>query len=150
MGERRTHLAVDIQRDIELCILFQVAKRHTVGHAELALIIRIFPGQDLEQSGLARAVLAHNANAVFPLDTGRHIVQDDLLTKALAQFFQMNQHSFLNSILLRLVAAVLLAQIGQLFRLHHQRVQLFQRFDLIGGADFARVLVVAGVEPAGI
>ena len=42
------------------------------------------------------------------------------------------------------------AEVRQLFRLHHQRVELFQRGDLVGGAHLARVLGVAGVEPAGI
>ena len=31
MGKAGTHLAVDIQRGVELCILFQIAQRHTMG-----------------------------------------------------------------------------------------------------------------------
>ena len=83
-GKGGAHLAVNIQRCIELCVLCQIAQRHTVGHAELALVVLIFAGEDLQQSGLARAVLAHDADAVFPLDTGGDIVQDDLFAKALS------------------------------------------------------------------
>ena len=55
-----------------------------MGHAELTLVILIFAGEDLQQGGLARTVLAHDADAVLFLDAGRHIVQDDLFAKALA------------------------------------------------------------------
>jgi hypothetical protein len=88
------HFAVDIQRGIQLCVLLQIAQRYPVGHAELALIVLIFAGKDLEQGGFTCAVLSHNANAVLPLDTGGHIVQHHLFAKGLTQFFQMYQHSF--------------------------------------------------------
>jgi len=58
-----------------------------VGHAELALVVLIFAGKNLEQSGLACTVLSHNADAIFPLDTGGHIVQHHLFAKGLTQFF---------------------------------------------------------------
>ena len=97
MGKAGAHLAVDIQRRVELCILFQIAQRHTMGHTELSLVVRILAGQDLQQGRFACAVLAHDADAVLPFDTGRDIMQDDLLAKALAQLFQMYQHcSFSN------------------------------------------------------
>ena len=51
-----------------------------MGHAELALVVLIFAGEDLQQRRLARTVLAHDADAVLPLD----IVQHDLFAKALA------------------------------------------------------------------
>ena len=78
------HLAVDIQRRVQLCVLFEVAQRHAMGHAELTLVVLIFAGEDLQQRRLARTVLAHDADAVLFLDAGRHIVQDDLFAKALA------------------------------------------------------------------
>ena len=78
------HFAVDIQRGIQLCVLFQIAQHHAVGHAEFPVVVLIFAGKDLEQGGLARAVLAHDANAVLPLDAGGHIMQDDLFAKAFA------------------------------------------------------------------
>ena len=83
-GKGGAHLAVEIQRGIQLCVLFQIAQRHAVGHAELTFVVLVLAGQNLEQGGLARAVLAHDADAVLPLDTGGHIVQHDLLAKALA------------------------------------------------------------------
>jgi len=58
-----------------------------MGHAELALVVLIFASKDLEQSGLARTVLSHDADAVFPLDTGGHIVQHHFFAKGLTQFF---------------------------------------------------------------
>ena len=58
-----------------------------MGHAEFPVIVLIFSGQDLEERGLARAVLAHDADTVLPLDTGRHIVQYDFFAKALSKFF---------------------------------------------------------------
>ena len=159
-GEGGAHLPVNIQRDIELCVLLQIAQRHAVGHAELAVIVGVDAGQDLEQGRLARAVLAHDADAVFFFHAGAHVVQDDFLAKALSEFFQMNQHIVLPCSFpvgwietfppLQLMTAVLEAEVRQLFRLHHQRVELFQRGDLVGGAHLARVLGVAGVEPAGV
>ena len=92
MGEAGAHLAVDIQRGVELCILLQITQRHTMGHTELTLVVRILAGQDLQKGGLACTVLAHDADAVLPLDAGRDIMQDDLLAEGLAQFFQMYQH----------------------------------------------------------
>ena len=86
-GKGGAHLAVDIQRGVQLCVLLQIAQRHPMGHAELALVILIFAGKDLEQSGLARTVLSHDADAVFPLDTGGHIVQHYFFAKGLTQFF---------------------------------------------------------------
>ena len=86
-GKGGAHLAVDIQRSIQLCVLLQIAQRHPMGHAELALVVLIFAGKDLEQSGLARAVLSHDADAVLPLDTGGHIVQHYFFAKGLTQFF---------------------------------------------------------------
>ncbi len=83
-GKGGAHLAVEIQRGIQLCVLFQIAQRHAVGHAELTFVVLVLAGQNLEQGGLARAVLAHDADAVLPLDTGGHIVQHDLFAKALA------------------------------------------------------------------
>ena len=92
MGEAGAHLAVDIQRGVQLRVLFQIPKGDAMGHTELALIVGIFPGQDLQKGGLACTVLAHDADAVLPLDAGRDIMQDDLLAEGLAQFFQMYQH----------------------------------------------------------
>ena len=88
------HFAVDVQRGVQFGVLFQVPQGHPVGHAELSLIVLVLPREDLQQGGLARAVLAHDANAVLPLDTGRHIVQHDFFAKALSKFFQMYQHCF--------------------------------------------------------
>ena len=88
------HFAVDVQRGVQFGVLFQVAQRHAMGHAEFPVIVLIFSGQDLEERGLARAVLAHDADTVLPLDTGRHIVQHDFFAKALSKFFQMYQHCF--------------------------------------------------------
>ena len=93
-GKSGAHLAVDIQRGVQLCVLLQIAQCYPVGHAELALVVLIFAGKNLEQSGLACTVLSHNADAIFPLDTGGHIVQHHLFAKGLTQFFQMYQHSF--------------------------------------------------------
>ena len=93
-GKSGAHLAVDIQRGVQLCVLLQIAQCYPVGHTELALVVLIFAGKDLEQSGLACTVLSHNADAIFPLDTGGHIVQHHLFAKGLTQFFQMYQHSF--------------------------------------------------------
>ena len=92
MGEAGAHLAVDIQRGVQLRVLFQIPKDDAMGHTELALIVGIFPGQDLQKGGLACTVLAHDADAVLPLDAGRDIMQDDLLAEGLSQFFQMYQH----------------------------------------------------------
>ena len=86
------HLPINVQRLIQLGVLFQVAQGHTMGHTEFAVIVLVHAGQDLEQGGLARTVLPHNADAVFPLDTGGHIVQHDLFAKALTKFLQMYQH----------------------------------------------------------
>ena len=83
-GKGGTHLAVNIQCCIEFCVLRQIPQRHAVGHAELAIVVLIFAGEDLQQGGLARAVLPHDADAVFPLDTGGDVVQDDLFAKALS------------------------------------------------------------------
>ena len=102
MRKAGAHLAVDIQRRVEFCVLFQITEGNAVGHAELALVICIFAGQDLQQGRFARAVLADDADAVFPLDTGGDVVQDDLFTEALAQFFQMYQHCCSSNLLLPL------------------------------------------------
>ena len=108
-----------------------------MGHTEFPVIVGVNTGQDLEERRLARAVLTHDADAVFLFYTGAHVVQDDLFAKALSEFFQMNQHNNLPCSFpvgvdtdvppsLRLMAAVLEAEVRQLFRLHHQRIQLFQ------------------------
>ena len=108
-----------------------------MGHTEFPVIVGINAGQDFEERRFARAVLTHDADAVFLFYTGAHVVQDDLFAKALSEFFQMNQHNYLPSSFpvgvdtdvppsLRLMAAVLEAEVRQLFRFHHQRIQLFQ------------------------
>ena len=74
-------------------VLFQVAQRHAMGHTEFPVIVGVNAGQDLEERRLARAVLTHDADAVFLFYTGAHVVQDDLFAKALSEFFQMNQHN---------------------------------------------------------
>ena len=85
----RAHLAVDVQRRVQFGVLGQITHRDAVGQAELAGIVGVFTGQDLEQGRFAGAVLAHNADAVLPLDAGRHVFQHDLLPKALADLFQI-------------------------------------------------------------
>ena len=91
----RAHFTVDIQRSIQFGVLGQIPQRDAVGQAELAAVVGVFPGQDLQEGGLARAVLAHNADAVLPLDAGRHVLQHDLFPKGLADMFQIHQHRFL-------------------------------------------------------
>ena len=92
-GKGRAHLPVNIKCRVKLCVLFQIAQRHAVGHTEFPVIVGVNAGQDLEERRLARAVLTHDADAVFLFYTGAHVVQDDLFAKALSEFFQMNQHN---------------------------------------------------------
>ena len=93
-GKGGAHLPVDVQGDVQFGVLRQIPHRDPVGQAELARIVGVFTGQDLEQGGLAGAVLAHDADAVLPLDAGRHIFQHHLLPKGLADLFQIHQHIF--------------------------------------------------------
>ena len=88
-GKGGAHLPVDIQSHIQLGVLGQIPHGDAVGQAELAGIVGVFTGQDLEQGRFAGAVLAHDADAVLPLDAGRHVFQHDLFPKALADLFQV-------------------------------------------------------------
>ena len=81
------HLPINIQGHIQLGVLFQVTQRDSMGHAEFPIVIGVFFGQDLQQGRFSGAVLPHNANAVLSFNTGRHVPQNELFAKALAQFF---------------------------------------------------------------